>query len=80
VTSVRIGHIQSPERAKQMKTCPYRKEDVKDDAVKCKWCRSELGDARDEMQEQKAVYVVDKELIRFAKFIAASIAIERRAS
>jgi cell division protein FtsL len=54
-----------------MKACPYCKEDIKDEAVKCRFCGSSL-EASDESNQ--VVYVVDRGLVRFGKFAAAILA------
>lgn len=62
-----------------MKTCPYCKEEVREDAVKCRFCQSSLlpaplpdSTAKD---DRRTTYVVDTDLVRFAKFSAAVLAV-----
>lgn len=67
-----------------MKPCPFCREDVRDDASKCRYCGSSLL-AADPRGDQRAspptvgadqvVYVLDKGLLRFAKFVLAVLAI-----
>lgn len=62
-----------------MKTCPYCKEEVRDDATKCRHCHSSLKltepTASDPSEERRITYIVDKDLIRFAKFATAVLAL-----
>jgi hypothetical protein len=67
-----------------MRQCPFCREEVRDDAIKCRYCASSLliaqlpseGVATGAGQENnKVVYIVDKGLIAFAKFALAMLAI-----
>lgn len=62
-----------------MKTCPYCKEEVRDDAIRCRYCQSSLLTILPSTQESKddrhVTYIVDTDLIRFAKFTAAVLAV-----
>jgi len=64
--------------------CPFCKEDIKEDAIKCKHCQSllykiepeEIKKADDGKGDSKYVtYVLDKDLVRFAKFALSVLAI-----
>jgi hypothetical protein len=61
-----------------MKSCPYCKEDIRSDAVKCKFCQSSLIAAPDPIAakpaDDRVTYVVDMGLIRFGKFAVAILA------
>jgi hypothetical protein len=62
-----------------MSACPYCKEDVREGALKCPHCQSSLlplpaapgGDHAD----RRTTYVLDTDLVRFAKFAAAVLAV-----
>lgn len=59
-----------------MKTCPFCKEEIKEDAIKCKYCQSILVDLDQNFQNSKTItYVVDKGLLRFGKFVSAALAL-----
>lgn len=56
-----------------MPTCPYCLEDIKTGARKCPHCQTALD--QDPDAKDTAVYIMDKGLIRFAKFAGAILAI-----
>jgi hypothetical protein len=61
-----------------MKTCPYCKEQVQEEAVKCRYCQSMLLSglvAPDKPEERSVTYVVDRGLITFAKFTGGVLAV-----
>jgi hypothetical protein len=43
-----------------MKICPACKEEVRDDAIRCKWCQSDLSGSEAIPYGNKVVYVLDK--------------------
>src|SRR5687768_14874639 len=71
-----------------MKICPFCQEDVKDGAVKCRYCQSLLAPGlvispspasptQSDMPAEKGqvTYIVDRGLLRFGKFAAAVLGI-----
>jgi Subtilase family len=60
-----------------MKNCPYCKEQIHDDAVRCRYCSSWLDSANDRAgaTSQTVVYVVDRGLVQFAKFSLSILAL-----
>ena len=63
-----------------MRTCPYCKEDVHDEAIKCRHCHSMLLPIQSSVSDPaddkaRVTYVLDRDLVRFAKFAAAVLAI-----
>ena len=60
-----------------MKTCPFCKEDVHADAIKCRYCQSMLVvlESAKASDESRITYILDRDLVRFAKFAGAILAI-----
>ena len=60
-----------------MKSCPFCKEQVLDDAQKCRHCGSWMTghDGRGSDGREKVVYIVDNDVVRFGKFALAILSL-----
>jgi hypothetical protein len=67
-----------------MKVCPFCFEEVRDQATKCRYCGSSLLPVQDAPERpstptasnsDRIVYIVDKGLLTFVKFVGAALAL-----
>src|SRR3989338_8857959 len=61
-----------------MQICPYCKEQIRGDAIKCRYCQSTLfatDPTKNPENEGRITYILDRDLVRFAKFSVAVLAI-----
>src|SRR5438046_2675456 len=67
-----------------MKTCPFCREEIQPDAIKCKHCSSSLLSAQPagadspgspSVGPNQVVYILDRDLVRFAKFALGVLAL-----
>ena len=62
-----------------MKICPFCKEHVHEEAIKCRYCQSmllapQLPDTK-QPEDNRVTYILDRDLVRFGKFAAAVLGV-----
>ena len=61
-----------------MKNCPFCKQDIHSDAIKCRFCHSMLLQIEPSIRthdDAHKTYILDRDLVRFAKFSGAVLAV-----
>ena len=58
-----------------MSICQFCKEEVREEAIKCRHCGSVLGEDAEKPANTQVTYVVDRDIVRFAKFALPTLLI-----
>ena len=58
---------------KHLKPCPFCKEHVRDEAIKCRFCKSMLLPLPSE--SDRVTYILDRDHVRFGKFAGSVLAV-----